>query len=80
MWVWIAVSAIALIVLVSAAARLFGRLTELRRAALRLRKRQEDAVKLQASAESLQRTVQDLQQRAEVTQEAVVRIQAGLGR
>ncbi|WP_229076471.1 hypothetical protein [Actinoplanes sp. DH11] len=80
MWVWIAVVAIALIVLVSAAARLLGRLPDLRRAAVRLQRRQEEAMKLQAAGELLERTVLTLQQRAELAQDAVTQIKANLGR
>jgi uncharacterized protein YlxW (UPF0749 family) len=79
MWVWIAVVAIALIVLVSVAVRLFGRLSGLERAARRLLHRQEDALRIQAGAETLQQTVQDLQRSAEVTQDKVARIQAARG-
>ncbi|MEU4692805.1 hypothetical protein [Actinoplanes sp. NPDC023714] len=80
MWVWIAVGAIALIVLGTAAARLLGRLPELRRAAGKLQRRQQDAMKLQAAAEELQRTVLATQQRAERAQDAVTQIKANLGR
>ena len=80
MWVWIAVAAIALIVLVSVAVKLLGRLSGLRRAALRLQRRQEEALRLQAGAATLQQTVQDLQARAERTQDKVTAIKAGLGR
>lgn len=80
MWVWIAVVVIALIVLVSVGSRLLGRLFELRRAATRLQRRQEEALKLQAGAETLQRTVLGVQQRAEHAQQAVEQIKAATGR
>ena len=80
MWVWIAVVAVALFVLVFAAVRLLGRLSGLRRAAGKLRRRQEEAVRLQAGAAELEQTVLGLQQRAERAQEQVEKIRAGLGR
>ncbi|AEV86115.1 hypothetical protein ACWT_5098 [Actinoplanes sp. SE50] len=79
MWVWIAVGAIALIILVVTAARLLGRLPELRRAAGRLQRRQAEAMGLQAGAARLEQTLQGLQQRAERAQEHVERIKAGSG-
>ncbi|MEU4557710.1 hypothetical protein AB0F72_04940 [Actinoplanes sp. NPDC023936] len=80
MWVWIAVGAIALIILVSAAARLLGRLPELRRAAVKLQRRQEEAMRLQAAGEELQRTVLLVQEKAERAQDSVTQIKANLGR
>ena len=80
MWVWIAVVAIALIVLVVAAVRLLGRLSELRRAAGKLQRRQEEAMRLQAGAAVLEQTVLGLRQRAEQAQEQVEQIKAGLGK
>jgi uncharacterized protein YlxW (UPF0749 family) len=79
MWVWIAVVVIALIVLIFAASRLLGRLPGLRRAAVRLQRRQEEALVLQAGAERLQETVQGLQERAERAQDKVAEIQAARG-
>jgi hypothetical protein len=80
MWVWIAVVAVALFVLVFAAVRLLGRLSGLRRAAGKLQRRQEEAMRLQAGAAKLEQTMLGLQQRAERAQEQVEKIQAGLGR
>ncbi|MEU8243746.1 hypothetical protein AB0C07_36300 [Actinoplanes missouriensis] len=80
MWVWIAVGAIALIVLVFAATRLLGRLPDLRRAAVKLQRRQEEAMRLQVAGEELQRTVLVVQQKAERAQDAVTQIKANLGR
>jgi hypothetical protein len=80
MWVWIAVAAIALVVLVFAVSRPLGRLPELRRAAVRLQRRQEEALTLQAAGEELQQTVLSLQQRAERTQDSITQIKANLGR
>ncbi|MFF0378007.1 hypothetical protein [Actinoplanes missouriensis] len=80
MWVWIAVGAIALIVLIFAATRLLGRLPDLRRAAVKLQRRQEEAMRLQVAGEELQRTVLVVQQKAERAQDAVTQIKANLGR
>ncbi|WP_174262576.1 hypothetical protein [Actinoplanes sp. OR16] len=80
MWVWIAVGAIALIVLGTAAARLLGRLPELRRAVVKLQRRQQEAMALQAAAEELQQTVLATQQRAERANESITQIKANLGR
>ncbi|MDI6100122.1 hypothetical protein QLQ12_16080 [Actinoplanes sp. NEAU-A12] len=80
MWVWIAVVVIALIVLIFAASRLLGRLPGLRRAALKLQRRQEEALGLQAGAEQLQETMLGLQERAERAHDKVAQIQAARGR
>jgi uncharacterized protein YlxW (UPF0749 family) len=80
MWVWIAVVVIALIVLIFAASRLLGRLPALRRAAVKLQRRQEEAMVLQAGAEQLQETVLGLQERAERAQDKVAEIKAARGR
>lgn len=80
MWVWIAVVVIALFVLIFAASRLLGRLSGLRRAALKLQRRQEEALALQAGAERLQETMLGLQERAERAQDKVAEIQAARGR
>ncbi|WP_285549606.1 hypothetical protein [Actinoplanes regularis] len=80
MWVWIAVLAIALIVLVVAAVRLLGRLSELRRAAGKLQRRQEEAMRLRAGAAKLEQTLRAVQQRAGKAQEQAEQIRAGLGR
>ena len=48
--------------------RLLGRLSELRRAAVKLQRRQEEAMKLQEKALVLQETVLEVQQRAETLQ------------
>jgi hypothetical protein len=80
MWVWIAVGAIALVVLSFAVSRPLGRLPGLRRAAVKLQRRQEEALKLQAAGEKLQQNVLSLQQRAERAQDSVTQIKANLGR
>ncbi|TDO31287.1 hypothetical protein [Paractinoplanes brasiliensis] len=71
MWIWIAVVVVALIILLAVGVRLAGRLDGLGRAALRLRKRQAEAAKLQESAAELQVTVLAVQQRAELAQEHI---------
>ncbi|GAA0443720.1 hypothetical protein Aca07nite_52550 [Actinoplanes capillaceus] len=80
MWVWIAVVAVALVVLVVAGTRLLGRLRVLERAARRLRHRQEQALALQAKAEVMQETMLAVQELAERAQDTVEQIKAGLGR
>ena len=80
LWVWIAVVVIALIIMGSAVVSLLGRLSGLRRAAVRLQRRQEEALKLQEGAAVLERSVLGLQERAEIMQGRIETIQAGLGR
>ena len=67
--IWIAVVVLALLILGVAAARLFGRLGGLQRAAAKLQRRQAEAMRLQESAATLEQTVLGLQQRAETLQE-----------
>ena len=62
LWVWIAVVVVALIILLSAAVPLLGRLGKLRRAMRGLQIRLEAATKLQAKAEELQRRVLEVQE------------------
>jgi hypothetical protein len=66
MWIWIAVVVVAVVVMGAAGVRLLGRLDGLRRAALRLQKRQTDAARLQQDVLALQETVLEVQKRAEV--------------
>jgi hypothetical protein len=68
LWIWIAVVVVALIILVVAGVRLFGRLGGLQRAA-RLQRRQADAMKLQEAAGELEQTLLGVQERAEAMQE-----------
>ncbi|WP_184956563.1 hypothetical protein [Paractinoplanes abujensis] len=77
MWIWIAVVVIALIILLAVGVRLLGKLDGLRRAGLRLQKRQADAAKLQAAAAELQETVLAVQQRAEIAQDHVAALSPG---
>ncbi|WP_250035507.1 hypothetical protein [Paractinoplanes maris] len=72
MWIWIAVVVLAVIILGALGVRLLGRLDGLRRAAVRLQRRQADAAKLQQSALVLQETVAEVQKRAELIQEHAV--------
>ena len=65
LWVWLAVAVFALIVLVSAAVRLFGRVAVLRRAERRLRLRQAEALRLRDSLAKLQQTALVVQERVE---------------
>ncbi len=69
LWIWIAVVVVAVIIMGAAGFRLLGKLDGLRRAAVRLQRRQADAAKLQENALVLQETVVDVQQRAELMQE-----------
>jgi len=57
LWTWLAVIVFALIVLGGAALRLLGRLGGLRRAAARLRTRQAEAERLQATLAELRERV-----------------------
>lgn len=66
MWIWIAVAVVAVVVMGAVGVRLLGRLDGLRRAALRLQKRQADAARLQQDVLVLQETVLEVQKRAEV--------------
>jgi hypothetical protein len=57
LWVWIAVVVIALVILIAAAVPLLGRLGGLRRAVVKVRRRQAEAVALQEKLLVLQETV-----------------------
>ena len=69
LWIWIAAVVLALIVLIAAALPVLRGLGGLRRAAVKLQRRQADAMKLQQGAAVLQETLAGLQQRAEELQE-----------
>jgi nitrate/nitrite-specific signal transduction histidine kinase len=69
LWIWIGAVVIALIALAVAGVKLLGQLGGLRRAAVKLQRRQADAMKLQAGATELEHTLTGLQQRAEELQE-----------
>ena len=74
MWIWIAVVVLAVLILGVAAAKLLGRLGGLRRAAVRLQWRQDEARKLQETAAELQRTLAGVQQRTGTVQNRIARI------
>ena len=65
MWTWIAVVVLGLIILGAAAAPLLGKLDGLRRALVRLQRRQAEAMRLQEDAVELERTVAEIQARVE---------------
>jgi nitrate/nitrite-specific signal transduction histidine kinase len=69
LWIWIAVVVLALIILIVAALPLLRRLGALQRAAIRLQRRQADAMKLQEAAGELEQTLAGVQARAEEMQE-----------
>jgi len=72
MWSWIAVVVVAVVVMGAVGVRLLGRLDGLRRAAVRLRRRQAEAAELRENALVLQETLLGVQQRAENLQEHAV--------
>ena len=78
-WVWVAVVVVALIIMGSAIMSVLGRLSGLERAARKLQARQAEAMRLQEGAVVLERSVLAVQERAELMQERVEAIQAGLG-
>jgi TolA-binding protein len=80
MWTWIAVVVLAVLVPAVAAAKLLGRLGGLRRATVRLQRRQAEAMRLQETAEELRRTLDGLQQRSGELQERIARIAPNRGR
>jgi Tfp pilus assembly protein PilN len=65
LWIWIGAVVVALIALAVAGVKLLGQLAGLQRAAVRLQRRQADAMKLQAGAAELEQTLTGLQQRVE---------------
>jgi TolA-binding protein len=79
MWIVIAAVVVGLIILVAVTLPVAGRLSGLQRAMARLQRRQEEAMKLQAGAQTLEQTVLGLQQRAETMQERIALIKAGHG-
>jgi len=72
MWSWIAVVVVAVVVMGAVGVRLLGRLDGLRRAAVRLRRRQAEAAELRENALVLQETLLGVQRRAENLQEHAV--------
>jgi hypothetical protein len=80
LWVWIAVVVIALVILVSAAVPLLGRLGGLQRAMRRMQLRQGEAIKLQEKAAVLERTVLEVQGRADEMQRKIATLSGGSDR
>jgi Sec-independent protein translocase protein TatA len=80
LWVWIAVSAVALIILVLAAVRLASRLGGMHRAVGKLRRRQAEVRKVKERAEVLEQKVRLVQGRAEEVQRKIAAIAPGSGR
>ena len=80
LWVWIAVVVVALVILLSAAVPLLGRLGGMQRAVRRLRLRQEEAGKLQEKAAVLERTVLGVQERADEMQRKIAALSPGSDR
>ncbi|XVV17715.1 hypothetical protein ACQP2X_29190 [Actinoplanes sp. CA-131856] len=62
MWIWIAVVVVALVILGVAGGRLLGPLGGLRRAVVKLQRRQAEVLELQKQAEALQQRVESLPQ------------------
>ena len=77
MWIVIAAVVVGLIILVAASLPLLGRLSKLRRAAVKLERRQAEAMALQAGVARLEQTVLQVQKRAETMQEGIALIRAG---
>lgn len=79
MWIVIAAVVAGLIILVAVTLPVVGRLSALRRAAVKLQRRQSEAVALQAELTRLEQTVLQVQKRAETMQEGIAVIKAGRG-
>jgi uncharacterized protein YlxW (UPF0749 family) len=69
LWIWIAAVVVALAALAFAGVKVLGQLGGLRRAAVKLQRRQAEAMKLQQGAAELEQTLAALQQRTEQLQE-----------
>ena len=80
-WILIAALVAGLIILVAVSLPVIGKLSGLRRAVTRLQRRQQDAVALQASVQTLEHNLLGLQRKAETMQErlAVVKARRGAG-
>jgi hypothetical protein len=78
-WIVIGVLVLSVFVLIASFLPVVGRLSGLRRAAMKLQSRQADALRLQAGAAELEQSVAALQQRTETVQEHLAAIQAGGG-
>jgi hypothetical protein len=79
MWIVIAAVVAGLIILVAVSLPVVGRLAGLRRAAVRLERRQEEAMRLQEGAQVLEQSLLGLQRRTETMQERLAVIKAGRG-
>jgi hypothetical protein len=79
MWIVIAAVVAGLIILVAVSLPVVGRLSALRRAVVKLQRRQAEAMALQAGAARLEQTVLEMQQRTETMQERLAVIKAGRG-
>jgi hypothetical protein len=77
MWIVIAAVVIGLVILVAVSLPVVGRLSGLQRALLRLQRRQADAMKLQARAETLIQGLLDLEQRAYALEERIALMKGG---
>jgi hypothetical protein len=77
MWILIAAVVLGLIILVAVTLPLLRRLGTLRRAAVKLRRRQAEAMALQAGVAQLEQTVLHVQRRAETMQDKIEVIKAG---
>jgi hypothetical protein len=79
MWIVIAAVVAGLIILVAVSLPVVGRLAGLRRAAVRLQRRQEEAMRLQEGAQALETSLLGLQRRTETMQERLAVINARRG-
>lgn len=78
-WIVIAAVVAGLIILVAVTLPVIGRLSALRRAAVKLQRRQTEAIALQAGVAKLEQTVLQVQKRAETMQAGIAVIKAGRG-
>ena len=67
MWIVIAAVVAGLVILVAVSVPVVGKLSGLQRAAVRLQRRQQEAIELQAGAERLEQTLLGLERRADAT-------------
>ena len=79
MWIVIAAVVVGLVILVAVSLPVIGRLSALQRAAVRLQRRQAEAMALQENAQQLERSLLGLQRRAETMQDRLAVVKAGRG-
>ena len=79
MWIVIGAVVAGLIILVAVSLPVVGRLSALHRAAVRLQRRQVEAMALQEGAQRLEHTLLGVQRRAETMAERLAVIKAGRG-